>query len=416
MLNKSIRFVPQPNGIFSENFKTNKPETVLPEMPIKDYCGYLDPRKDEKAVKKGDMCAAEVNKNIIADFEKNDAYCKKHGIAEPDRMVHVSTFKRIDGMIYMTYYANVGSDAENPFEQEARLAFCPENAPEDMNVVTVLKVGDKLDGKTVDRVYDTVMMYKGGDILYILWTAAVDGLYYRFYRTFNIKTLTFGEIRPNRFRVGNIENDFSTTGIISALTENGLPYKKMYSDIGIMQKLSSREENGKTYYYTGAYSGHFTCIIKSCDFINWEYVSAPDFENMSQWENATYVLDNKVYYFVRQLDDCRQGFLTYFDLGTGKWAKPFLIRDAQSRSDFFMYKEKLYMIHAPKDREGFGIVEIGTNDISDTKPILVADMHDSLFYPFTEVFGDTVYISYTVNRKHIRLSHFDLCDYLGDVQ
>lgn len=37
----------------------------------------------------------------------------------------------------------------------------------------------------------------------------------------------------------------------------------MYSDIGIMQKISSRTENGEVYYYTGAYSGDHTFIIKA---------------------------------------------------------------------------------------------------------------------------------------------------------
>ena len=39
----------------------------------------------------------------------------------------------------------------------------------------------------------------------------------------------------------------------------------MFSDIGIMQKLTTRTENGETWYYTGAYSGYFNCIIKSRD-------------------------------------------------------------------------------------------------------------------------------------------------------
>ena len=95
----------------------------------------------------------------------------------------------------------------------------------------------------------------------------------------------------------------------------------MYSDIGIMQKLSSRIENSKTFYYTGAYCGDFTCIIKSDDLITWEYVSQPDFINCSQWENATYVLNDKVYYFVRQQNTDKYGFLTAFDLNRKEWRR-----------------------------------------------------------------------------------------------
>ena len=55
-----------------------------------------------------------------------------------------------------------------------------------------------------------------------------------------------GEVRPNRFRVGEVTNDFSISGMQSALAEAGIPMKKTYSDIGIMQKLSTRVENGET--------------------------------------------------------------------------------------------------------------------------------------------------------------------------
>ena len=46
-------------------------------------------------------------------------------------------------------------------------------------------------------------------------------------------------------------------------------------------------------------------------------------------------------------------------------------------------------------------------------PVAVADMHDSLFYPYTDLYGDYAYMSYTVARKHIRLSRFPLAEFLG---
>jgi len=199
--------------------------------------------------------------------------------------------------------------------------------------------------------------------------------------------------------------------MITALSENGIAHKEMWSDIGIMQKLTTRVENGETWYYTGAYSGNFNCIIKSRDFITWEYVSAPDFINESLWENAVYVIGDKCYYFVRQ-DECMQGFLTCYDLVNGTWETPALIRDAQSRSDFIMYKDELYLIHAPVDRNGFGIVKINRENLGKSTPVLVADMHDSLFYPYTDVYGEYAYMSYTISRKHIRLARFKLDNYL----
>lgn len=222
-----------------------------------------------------------------------------------------------------------------------------------------------------------------------------------------------GEIGVNKFKVGDTVNDFSSSGIRSALAENGIPCKKMYSDIGIMQKLSCRVENGEVYYYSGTYSGDFTAIIKSKDLIEWEYVSQPDFINNSKWENATYVFKDKVYYFVRQQDESNCGFLTYYDLTAKKWAKPIEIYDCQSRSDFIVYNGELYLFHAPIDRQHIGITKIDTDNFIDSRVILQADMKSSCFYPFIQYFKDgELAMSYTVDRRHIRLAKFTLSKYI----
>ena len=398
-------------NIYTENSACAKEHKATPEAPIKMYNGYIVPGEDESAKRLGEKCVDELKKNIIADFERTEEYCREHNEDDPDLMVHVSTFKIIDGIVYMTYYANTGSDAEDPNKQEARFAFCPINNPKDMTIVQVQKVGEILDGKKIDALYDTILMYKGGDEIYIMWTASADKQYYRFYCTFSISKKTLSAVRPNRFKVGDITNDFSMSGIKDALACNGIPYKTMFVDIGIMQKLTSRIENGEVYYYTGAYSGYFNCIIKSKDFITWEYVSTPDFINLSLWENAVYVLGDKCYYFVRQ-HERMQGFLTCYDLKEDKWEKPCLIRDTQSRSDFIFYNDELYLIHAPIDRDGFGMIRIDHEDLSKSKVVFVAEMKESMFYPYTDVYGDDAYISYTVDRKHIRLSKFNLKNYI----
>jgi hypothetical protein len=125
------------------------------------------------------------------------------------------------------------------------------------------------------------------------------------------------------------------------------------------------------------------------------------------------VLGDRVYYFARQ-NECLQGFLTYYDLKTGKWETPFLIADDQSRSDFFFYKNRLYLIHAPKDRRGFGIVRVDTEDLTRSTPVMVADLKSSFFYPFTKMVGDELYISYTVARQHIRLAKIDFAKYVTE--
>ena len=389
--------------VFSPDFITDKELIIIPNAPIENVARTITAEVSSEAVKKGDEFAKEITDRFLADFERPE-----------DKMAHVSTFIVIDGTVYVTYYANTKEPSEDPKNQTARLAYADLADMSNITYLDLQTTGDVVDGKVIDMVYDTILMQKDESTIYVMWTArTTNENYYRFYRPFYIKEKKLGKIGVNRFKVGNITNDFSASGIRSALAANGLPCKKMFSDIGIMQKLSSRVENGKTYYYSGAYSGDFTCIIKSTDLITWEYVSQPDFINDSLWENATYVLNDKVYYFVRQHDEKRGGFLTVYDLVTEKWADPVEIHDCQSRSDFIYYNGGLYLFHAPIDREHIGIVKIDTEDISKSEVVLQAKMHTSCFYPYVQYFGDgELAMSYTIARKHIRLARFTLNKYL----
>jgi len=389
--------------VFSPDFITDRELIIKPGAPIENPSRTITTMVSEEAIRKGDEFAKEITENFLADFEK-----------PIDKMAHVSTFVVIDGTVYVSYYANTKEPDEDPKDQTARLSWAALSDRKEITYLDLQTTGDVVDGRVIDMVYDTILMQKDDDTIYVMWTArTVDENYYRFYCPFSVSQKKLGKIGVNRFQVGNITNDFSTSGIKSALAANGIPCKNMFSDIGIMQKLSTRVENGKTYYYSGTYSGDFTCIIKSSDLITWEYVSQPDFINDSLWENATYVLNDKVFYFVRQHDPKRGGFLTVYDLNTEKWAAPVEIHDCQSRSDFIFYKGNLYLFHAPIDREHIGIVKIDTCDITKSKVILQAKMHTSCFYPFIQYLDNgELAMSYTVARQHIRLAKFTLSKYL----
>lgn len=390
-------------SIFSEDMATDKELVISEGRPIEDVARTITSEVSEDAIKKGDAFAKEISECMVSDFEK-----------PLDKMAHVSTFIVLDDYIYMTYYANTKEPSEDPKNQTARLVYAPLNDIENKTFIDLQTTGDTVSDKIIDMVYDTILMQKDSKTIYIMWTARItDGNYYRFYCPFDIVTKTLGTIGVNRFKVGETVNDFSFSGIRNALAREGKPCKNMFSDIGIMQKLSSRVENGETYYYSGTYSGDFTAIIKSKDLVTWEYVSQPDFINDSKWENATYVLNDKVYYFVRQQDGNKSGFLTVYDLLEECWEKPVEIWDCQSRSDFIMYNGNLYLFHAPIDREHTGIVKINTDDISKSEVVLQADMKSSCFYPFIQYYkDDELAMSYTVDRKHIRLARFTLNKYL----
>ncbi len=411
-------------GIFTDDFVTSKKTVIYERKPVTDFAAKMEANTQLNKCDNAKAFADEVNTNKIADFEKE-------GI---DQMCHVSTFICVDDTLYVSYYANTQNSQENPDYQVARLAYAPIDNPAGKTILDIHTAGDVIENLKVCGVYDTILMQRIDEPynIYVLWTANLAGKYYRLYRVFDTKTKTLGEIHTNRFKVGQITNDFSSSGMQNALTENNIGYKPFFSDIGIMQKLSTRKENGEIYYYTGSYSGNFTCIIKSKDLIEWEYVAQPNigknatgFENETKWENAVYVLDNKVYYFVRQWDaeydqdnnlisGSPYGILTQYNLDSGEWTKPVLVGDSQSRSDFIFYKENLYLFYAPSDREHIGIIKINTSDISKSQIVLQADMCGSCFYPFIQYYGTSgeLAISYTVSRKHIRLARFTLSKYI----
>lgn len=404
------------SSIFSEDFKTQKQPIIVGNKRIGEFTKIIPSYTSDAIMSKGDAFATEIEDRFVSDFEKSERLFEEGKVSERDLMAHVSTFVVINDVIYMTYYANTKEPSEDPNNQTARFVYCPTNDLENKTFIDIQTIGDVCGGRKVDCVYDTILMKKDDDTLYIMWTANIEGNYYRLYRPFTISTQTMGEIEVNRFKVGNVTNDFSISGIKSALTENSIGFKTLYSDIGIMQKVSTREENGETFYYTGAYSGDFTCIIKSRDLVTWEYVSEPDFANDSKWENATYVIGDKCYYFVRQHDEnTNYGFLTVYDLINKKWETPLLVEDCQSRSDFIVYKGELYLFHAPIDREHIGIIRIDTENIANSTVVLQAHMHTSCFYPFIQYFdGEELAMSYTLDRKNIRLAKFDFDKYINN--
>ena len=391
------------NKVFTDDIVTKKELVISKGAHISDVAKTITENANLTAIQKGEAFAKEIEDLFVSDFEKPG-----------DKMAHVSTFIVIDDVVYMTYYANTKEPSEDPKNQTARLVYAPVDDIENKTFIDLQTTGDMVGGKTIDMVYDTILMQKDSDTIYVMWTArTAEGNYYRFYCPFTLSTKTLGNIGVNRFKVGNVTNDFSVSGIQTALAENDIPCKRMFSDIGIMQKLSSRMENGEKYYYTGTYSGDFTAIIKSRDLITWEYVSQPDFINDSKWENATYVLGDRVFYFVRQQDDNDCGFLTVYNILTNTWDRPIEIEDCQSRGDFIFYNGGLYLFHAPINREHIGIVKIDTDDITNSETLLQAKMHTSCFYPFVQYYKDNeLAMSYTISRKHIRLARFTLKKYL----
>ena len=84
------------NSIFTEDVKTDKELIIAPGVEITDFANKITADVSLEAKEKGETFSEEIKNRFVADFERK----------EIDKMVHVSTFAEIDGIIYMTYYAN----------------------------------------------------------------------------------------------------------------------------------------------------------------------------------------------------------------------------------------------------------------------------------------------------------------------
>ena len=141
-------------NVYTPDVSLGKEEKIIPTVPMKDYAHFIRPSDNNEAKELGEKCAEEVKANFIADFERTIAYCERNGEEDPDRMVHVSTYIILDGIVYMTYYASTTKDTESSKDQTARLAFCPLDNPEEMTIVDIQSVGEELDGRKIIRVYE----------------------------------------------------------------------------------------------------------------------------------------------------------------------------------------------------------------------------------------------------------------------
>lgn len=370
--------------------------SVLNQVQDNNY-NYIISSSDQAlvALANGKLLADDMNNHLV-DLKKPN-----------DKMVHVSTFTIINDTIYATYYANTRSSAENPSEHTARFVHCSLTNPSDISYVDLQDVGETFDNKTVTAIYDTILLKKDDDELYLMWTASLDSNYCRLYRTYNLKSGELGSIQYNNFRIGSEVARFTASDMTSLLDSNGISHKLLSGDIGIMQKLTSKLCKNTLYYYTGCYVGPFNCIIRSTDLITWEYVSSPSFPNSSNWENACYVLGDYCYYAVRQYPAKNAGFLTRYNLLSGQWDLPVYYLDCQSRADFFEYNGNLYLIHAPVDRNHISLMKINTNCLASSYEIATA-LVDDCFYPFATTYNNEVYLSFTQSRQHLYISKLRL--------
>ena len=157
--------------VFSKDIETTKELVITPGAPIENVAKTIGAVTDGPLYEKGAAFAKEIEEKFLSDFEKPG-----------DKMAHVSTFLVVADTVYMTYYANTKEPSEDPKNQTARLVYAPVDDIENKTFLDLQTTGDRVGDQTIDMVYDTILMQKDEDTLYVLWTArTTEENYYRFY-------------------------------------------------------------------------------------------------------------------------------------------------------------------------------------------------------------------------------------------
>ncbi|MCT3099314.1 phage baseplate upper protein [Lactococcus lactis] len=328
-----------------------------------------------------------------------------------DIMSHCSSFRIVNEVVYASYYINKIRHFEDPTQQTAVLRIKNVDGSGKIKNVTICDIGDTAIGGTVGAIYDTVVLTELGDIR-VVFTAKINGQYYLLYKIYDPNTDTLTEAKKCEFTVGNNTQEFSISGMKTALKDNNVYFPYFDSDISFMQKLSPRTENGETWYYLGLGVLQFCFIAKTKDLVNYHYVSQPTFKNNNMYEPTVYCKGDEVFWLCRQaiLANYPYAHLSKYNLVTGKWDTPVLLPDCQSRSDMFEYKNVLYAIHAPFDRNHLAVTQINTENLSMSFPVQTAYINN-LFYPFVQSVDDKLFMTVTQGRNLIQFYQFTIHEF-----
>lgn len=354
-----------------------------------------------------DSISAFINGKDLADNLNN--HLGDFAIAT-DKMAHCSSFKIINDKVYTAFYVNKNRLYETPTEHTSVLRIADLNDMSNVTNIELCNIGDSIEEGDIEALYDTVVLKNEQDdnLLYLLFTARIQGNYYLLNRKYNISDGSLTNIEKCQFTVNTTKVDFDVEDMKTALDSYGILYKPFSTDVSFMQQLSTRIEDGTVYYYTGIGVLDFCFIAKSKDLINWEYVSQPDFATTSKYEPSVYVIDDDAYYLCRQNSDVSSyAFLTKYNISNKKWSKPIEIPDSQSRSVFFYKDNQLYALHAPKDRDHIAILQINQNHLDQSHDISVAQI-DDMFYPFVQEYKGQLYMTITQSRQHIWFNKLEL--------
>lgn len=332
-----------------------------------------------------------------------------------DKYAHTPSFCIHNDVGYSIFMVNYINDTETPPELNIRFHSFPMSDPTTVTYYTLSSIGDTILGRVVVKNFDSVL-FLHGDIIHLMWIVTFEGddFYTMLHQTFDTTNQQFGTIEKASFKVGNTTTVFDGPSINNAfITENIKIPAIDPIQIGLQPQISKRVEGGVDYYYAGIGAATpFTIVAKTKDFFTWEYVTHPPFEHYAAYEPAVFALGGHTYFYNRQRrDGSMYGFLTRFILrdGIATWEDPIYIPECQSRSEFILYQNKLYLIYAPKDRNHMAIMLIDQEFLERSRDVQVASFAPRVYaYPVSYEYNGELYMLFSDSKKKIYVSKYTI--------
>lgn len=332
-----------------------------------------------------------------------------------------------DGICYVSFIQNPGTDGEEHssitsgvvlgvFDLEAIQSdtFDPETH---IKLYPVGGKGDVCAGYTATSIFKDNSMCLAGDLLYICFSFITDdGKSHIFHKAFNIKSQTWTSEAQVKLRYKGRDYDFSDESINLIYQDHNVEPRAK----GLIELVSEWNEYNGEYYATGLTieNANHGLVVKTRDFCTMEFVDIVPFNDMGTAEIASHIYNGKLYVACRQDYGIPYLYLGSLDLTSMEWKHHHKIADGNVRPWFFEYKNQLYLINTPQERERryTNISRVRTWDTAlsffdDYCPVeVVATIKDCGSYFATANYNDHIYFVSTRDTE----SFGELCLHLYD--
>lgn len=320
-----------------------------------------------------------------------------------------------NGYCYVTYYTSVepGIMEEGQGKLSVRLVRFKIDTPKEQEAFWVAKYGETY---TIDDIsilcndtFDPCIAYKEGKVYcYVDVKIDSDSYFTTCVRIFDVASGDFSDFKKCRFKANDDVIDFVPSEINKLIGDNIIN-----GPAAIHPIFNLYEEQ----YYTSVLSmSSKGCIIKTTDFVTFEYVSHPTIEYSDKHyaEAALYINGNIGYYAARTKEKFVR-VLTY-NLLDGTWKHLIDLCDCMTRPTFVQVSspDGFHIVTSPSDRgtlNFFFVTEAGSMLGSVYRPTPV---DTGLWYPNFVKREDGIYCVWSNSRKNVYVGKITIPSYYTD--